>query len=120
MDAFPDDGRTRFVTAQASSVAFEWPVQIQGQVLLAAESDDFETSAMAIEPLYAGDLVGLAVAHAGDVVEFGLLSPSTLVPRFVHETREDTYQLDKDTKRGASVCRVDLRDDEESNHQSSR
>ena len=116
MEALPDDGLAQFVTAQGSSTASEWPVKVQGPVLLAAESDDFETSAMALEPIFAGDLVGLAVGHAGDLVEFGILSPSTLVPRFDLESLQDTYQLDEDTMRGAAVCRVDLRDEEESYH----
>jgi hypothetical protein len=119
MDAFPDDGRTSsFLTAQAFSAAFDWPVQAQGPVLLAAESDDFETSALAIEPFFAGELVGLAVGHSGEVVEFGVVSPSTLVPRFQHESQQDTYDLDQEqeSRRGASVCRVDLRDEEQADH----
>jgi hypothetical protein len=112
LDAFPDDGRSHFLTAQVQSAAFEWPVQMQGPVLVAPESDDFETLAASIEPVVAGDLVGIAIGHLGDIVEFGILSPTTLVPRFKLESEEDTYQLDQDLKWGAIVNRVDLRDNE--------
>jgi hypothetical protein len=112
LDAFPDDGRSHFLTAQERSVAFEWPVQMQGPVLVAPESDDFETLASAIEPVAAGDLVGVAIGHLGHKLEFGILSPTTLIPRFKLENEEDTYQLDQQLKWGAIVNRVDLRDDE--------
>lgn len=116
MDAFPDDGRSQFLTAQVRSEAFEWPVQMQGPVLIAAESDDFETLASALEPILAGDLVGLAIGHVGNMVDFGLLSPTTMIPRFKLESENDTMQLDEKLKWGTVVQRVDL-GEEESEHQ---
>jgi hypothetical protein len=116
VDAFPDVGRSYYLTAQVRSAAFEWPVQMQGPVLIAAESDDFETLASALEPMLAGDLVGLAIGHVGDMVDFGLLSPTTMIPRFKLESEEDTIQLDDELKWGTVVQRVDL-GEEESEHQ---
>ena len=112
LDAFPDDGRSHFLTAQVVSAAYEWPVQIQGPVLVPPESDDFETLAAAIEPVVAGDLVGVSIGHLGNIVEFGVLSPTTLIPRFKLENAQDTSQLDQELTYGAIVNRVDLRDDE--------
>lgn len=116
MDVFPDDGRSHYLTAQVRSAALEWPVQMQGPVLIAAESDDYETLASALEPILAGDLVGLAIGHVGDMVDFGLLSPTTMIPRFRLESDQDTMKLDDDLKWGTVVQRVDL-GEEESEHQ---
>jgi hypothetical protein len=112
LDAFPDDGRSHFLTAQVLSAAFEWPVQMQGPVIIAPESDDFGTLATAIEPVVAGDLVGLAIGHLGNIVEFGILSPTTLIPRFKLESENDTNLLDEELRYGAIVNRVDLRAEE--------
>ena len=108
IDAFPDDGTSHFITAQVRSPAFEWPVQVQGPMLIAPESDDFETLVTAIEPIPAGDLVGLVIGHLGDMVDFGLLSPTIMIPRFKFESEEDTLQLDEELKWGTIVQRVDM------------
>jgi len=110
MDTFPDDGRSHFLTAQVRSLAFEWPVRVQGPVFRNFQCT--ESLASAIEPVVAGDLVGLCIGHLGDIVEFGLLSPTTLVPRFKLEDDADTNELDQAFRRGNIVQRVDLRDDE--------
>jgi hypothetical protein len=113
VDCFPNENsRGHFLTGQARSSAFDWPAQMQGPVLLLPESDDFETTATAIEPVPAGDFCGLAIGHLGYKVEFGLLAPTLFIPRFQLESREDTMKLDQDLNWGAIVNRVDLRDDE--------
>jgi hypothetical protein len=115
MDAFADDGRSHYITAHVRSDAFAWPIQIQGPVLVAVESDDFETLAVAIEPMVAGDFIGVAIGHEGDIVDFGLLSPTLAIPRFKFETEEDTNELNENLKWGTILQRVDL-GEEESEH----
>jgi len=115
LDCFPNNENSRrglFVTGQERASSFEWTAQMQGPVLLLPESDDVETFALSIEPMAAGDLCGLAIGHVGYEVQFGLLAPTMLIPRFDMESRADTSKLDQDLKWGAIVNRVDLRDDE--------
>eukprot|EP00980_Cylindrotheca_fusiformis_P000168 scaffold26_cov117-Cylindrotheca_fusiformis.AAC.9 len=102
----------QFLTAQARSEAFQWQVQMQGPVVVTGESDDFETQAMSIEPFDAGDLVGLAIGHVGGILEFGMISPTALIPRFNLESAFDRNELDEDLTGGAIVTRVDLRGEE--------
>lgn len=113
VDAFPKGSASgHFLTAQARSAAFEWQVQMQGPALVAAESDDFETLATSMEPFASGELVGLAIGHLGGIVEFGMLSPTTLIPRFGLESDYDRNELDNSLIGGAIITRVDLRDEE--------
>jgi len=111
-DCFPDDGTSPFITAQTRHHAAQWPTQVQGPVLVAAESDDYASLASSIENVVAGDLIGVAIGHLGQIVEFGLLSPTTMIPRFQIEKEIDTPVLDEELKWGAIVSRVDLSDDE--------
>jgi hypothetical protein len=70
-----------------------------------------------MEIVPAGQLCGLAIGYDGYQVEFGLISPTLLIPRFQLENPQDTLALDQELKWGAIVTRVDLReDDEESDH----
>lgn len=109
LDAFPDNGRSDYTTALVRTDAFDWPVQMQGPVLLAPETENYETiPATSIEPMPAGDLVGVAIMREGNFVDFGILSPTTFIPRFKFESEDDSSQLDGDLKWGPIVQRVDL------------
>ena len=122
LDAFPNHGRTNFVTVGQSAVnsgsrasqVFQWPVQIQGPVLLPPqldEYDDYQTmmSAQSIEPFGTeGDLVGLAIGHLSKQVDFAVVSPSSFIPRFKFESANDAYDLDQELAFGHVVNRVDL------------
>ena len=109
MDAFPDDGgKSHYITARGRAASFEWPAQMQGPVLSPPETDDFETLAVAITPVYAVDMCGFSIGHVGDVVDFGVLAPSSLLPRFQLESPQDTTELDQTLTWGAIVQRVDL------------
>jgi hypothetical protein len=121
VDCFPNENsRGHFITGQQRSPAFEWQAQMQGPILLLPESsDDSESQATCMEIFPAGDLCGVAVGYDGYQVEFGLVAPTLFIPRFQLEHTQDTVTLDQDLKWGAVVTRVDLRDDEESNHHSS-
>lgn len=116
IDCFPKaQARGHFVLSKDRSAAFEWPAQLQGPILVAPDSDDFPTEATSIEPLdssAAMDMVAVAIGFEGYKVDFGLLAPTMLIPRFSLEHADDTQQLDQDLKWGAIVNRVDLRDDE--------
>lgn len=113
VDAFPKGASlSQFLTAQARSEAFEWQVQMQGPVLVAGDSDDFETQATSIEAFGSEELVGLAIGHGGGVVEFGMVSPTTLIPRFGWEYESDRHELDISLIGGAIITRVDMRDEQ--------
>ena len=109
LDAFPESGRSDYTTALVRTDAFDWPLQLQGPVLLPPESDNYGTiPASSIEPVPAGDLVGVAVVREGNFVDFGMLSPTMFIPRFKFESEGDKSQLDNDLKWGPIVQRVDL------------
>jgi hypothetical protein len=109
VDTFPDDGgKANYIAAQQTSASFEWPAQMQGPVLVPPETDDFETMAASIRPMYAVDMCGFAIGHVGDVVDFGIIAPTSLLPRFRLENPQDTFELDQALRWGAIVQRVDL------------
>lgn len=119
IDAFPDNGRSNFIMTATTnhSVALEWPIQLQGPLLLTPDADDDYQSlitAATIEPFgSAGELSSFCIGYYGDVVDFCVASPSVFVPRFTLEPEEDTYNLDEDLARGLTVNRVSLRNVDE-------
>ena len=122
LDAFPNNGRTNFITVGQATAkeVFQWPVQIQGPILLPPQleessyenNDDYQAmmSAETIEPFATdGDLVGFSIGHLAKMVDFAVVSPSSFVPRFKFESSNDAYDLDQDLAFGHIVNRVDLR-----------
>jgi len=122
-DAFPYYGRANFVTAgqttaaavsnrsRSSSEVFNWPVQLQGPILLPPQLEEsaYGGSAGIIEPFATeGDLAGLSIGRLEDMVDFAVVSPSSFVPRFKFESSNDSYELDQDLTIGHVVNRVDL------------
>ncbi|CAJ1954373.1 unnamed protein product [Cylindrotheca closterium] len=111
-DAFPVGVKAQFLTAEAQSPIFEVPAQLQGPALIGEESDELESMATCIESFAAGNLVGFAIGHTEGIVEFGVLVPSTLVPRFASESHKDMQVLDDEFIGGMVITRIDLRDEE--------
>uniref|UniRef100_A0A7S2Y6L5 Uncharacterized protein n=1 Tax=Entomoneis paludosa TaxID=265537 RepID=A0A7S2Y6L5_9STRA len=102
-DVFPQaDGRTHFVTAKClprsreDQSAAAWPLQLQGPFLFRNESENSDPDALTIEPFGVSDLVGFAVAGKQGNVDFGVTSPTTILPRFALESRNDRFALDDD------------------------
>lgn len=120
VDAFPDNGRSNFVTVATTtqSAALEWPILLQGPLFVTPDSDDDYQRLMAattIEPFgSAGELAGFSIGYHGDMVDFCVASPSVFVPRFALESEEDTYDLDQDLAVGVTLSRVDLSNGDES------
>jgi len=134
IDAFPNNGRESFITAgettttnKPMSDAFNWPVKLQGPILLPPQfngstygddNHDFSSmmSAGTIEPFGTmGDLVGLSIGYLDKKVDFAVVSPSSFIPRFSYESEEDSYQLDYNLTMGHTVNRVDLSDNSDEN-----
>mmetsp|Transcript_9249 Transcript_9249/g.27559 ORF Transcript_9249/g.27559 Transcript_9249/m.27559 type:complete len:882 (+) Transcript_9249:77-2722(+) len=120
-DAFPYNGSANFVTVgQTSTVGsrskslsevFNWPVQLQGPIVLPPQLEDsaYGGSAGSIEPLASeGDLVGLSIGHKEEMVDFAVVSPSSFIPRFKFEHWNDSYELDQDLTIGRVINRVVL------------
>jgi Nuclear pore component len=87
-----------------------WRAQVQGPVLFASriheEQDAFPSPALTLEPFGNSDYVGAAVARESRV-DFAVLSPSAVLPRFTLETDRDRAELDDAVyKKSAWVERV--------------
>lgn len=132
IDAFPNNGRTNFVTvgqittARSSSrpepplQVFNWQLQIQGPILLPPHPEELSyvdnnndlqmmMSAESIEPFATeGDLAGLSIGHLAKMVDFAVVSPSSFVPRFEFESPNDTDELNQNLMIGHIVNRVNL------------
>ncbi len=130
LDVFISDGhfhrRRQFCTAQLRQApdrsAARWPTKLQGPLILSQNrdnDDDDSPRAVAIEPFGPSSsssstgssewMVGVAIAKTLGKVDFACLSPTTLLPRFAFESRNDALELD-DAIFGlaALVERVDL------------
>eukprot|EP00934_Nitzschia_sp_Nitz4_P008446 Nitzschia sp. Nitz4//scaffold56_size114212//37997//40636//NITZ4_003940-RA/size114212-processed-gene-0.3-mRNA-1//1//CDS//3329554676//8436//frame0 len=123
-DCFPKgQAKGHFILAQDRSAAFDWPAQLQGPLLVAPESDDFLSKALAIEPLAPSiatmDMASVAIGHCGYKVNLGLLAPTMLIPRFSFERAEDTQNLDESLGWGAIVQCVDLKDENDEEKETS-
>ena len=132
-DVFPNSkGRDNFVSSstinKTTPNAFTWPIKMQGPILsplqldestYGDDSDEFSShnSARNIEPFGAlGDLVGLAMGHLNEMVDFAVVSPSSFIPRFDYESEEDSFDLDNDLTPGQILNRVYLSGDNNSNN----
>jgi hypothetical protein len=100
LDVFPvKDKRSHYVTAQLGSVqgsencAARWPAQVQGPVVFAT-ADEPGPTAMVIESFGSTDMVGAAIGRDGGSVDFAVISPTALLPRFALESMDDRYDLD--------------------------
>jgi hypothetical protein len=101
MDVFPvQDKRSHYATAQlgpahgSENCASRWPVQVQGPVVYASAADQPGPFAMVIENFGSADMVGAAIGKEGGSVDFAVLSPSALLPRFAFESMDDQYDLE--------------------------
>ena len=92
--------RERFSTARIVSLAHvkafaaSWPVKLQGPILFCSAADP-GPPARAVENF--GDhanLVGIAVGKSGYAVDFAVVSPTCLLPRFSFESDSDARDVD--------------------------
>ena len=100
-DIFPQtDRRTRFVTAKTSSSRSEqnasgWPLKLQGPILFRSELEESsESGSTTLECFGKAALVGFAIGGLKGQIDFGITSPTTIIPRFAFESRKDAYVLD--------------------------
>mmetsp|Transcript_8329 Transcript_8329/g.17834 ORF Transcript_8329/g.17834 Transcript_8329/m.17834 type:complete len:843 (+) Transcript_8329:133-2661(+) len=101
-DVFPmSDRRTHFVTAKTISrsrreTAAAWPIRLQGPILFHSDDSDgsSDPEALSIETFGSSDLVGFAVIAQQGKVDIGVTSPTTVLPRFALESRNDTFAID--------------------------
>ncbi|KAL7575745.1 hypothetical protein ACA910_003077 [Epithemia clementina (nom. ined.)] len=102
-DVFPlSDRQTHYVAAKTSSRchaenASAWPIRLQGPIIFRNEQEEFSSSDVsyaAIENFGRSDLVGFAVGDTEGRIDFGVTSPTTLIPRFAFESRNDAFALD--------------------------
>jgi hypothetical protein len=87
-----------------------WQAQIQGPVLFASriheDQDAFPSPALTLEPFGRSDYVSAAVGRESRV-DFAVLSPTAVLPRFTLETDRDRAELDDAVyKKSAWVERV--------------
>jgi hypothetical protein len=124
IDAFPNTGRENFTTVENNitstnnkpiSDALNWPVKLQGPILLPSQFDNDGSEyssfmpAGSIEPFgEAGELVGLAIGYLDEKVDFAVISPSSFIPRFAYESEEDSHELDNNLTIGHTVNHVDF------------
>lgn len=114
--------RNTYLTAriQASlmhkeETAVEWPLAIQGPILVPPQDAMDSPAAVSLEPFFAPKLVGIAVGRGGGGVDLALLTPSGLLPRFVYERQEDGFRLNDDLQRlGVVVERIVVENNQES------
>jgi len=104
-------------TGERGESAADWPVQIQGPVFYVTDDSGTLPSCVAIENFGNEKMVGVALGKNKGQVDFVLISPSALVPRFAYESVNHAYDLD-DAIFGLSniVARVALlqpRDDDD-------
>jgi hypothetical protein len=108
------DQRSHYVTADLGSrgssenLVAQWPAQVQGPVVFASSIDP-GPPAQVIENFGSTDMVGLAIGKAGGSVDFAVVSPSAVLPRFAFEPINDSYVLDDHVcKLGRLVDRVSM------------
>lgn len=111
-DLFHDTGN--FMTARigvSSPPSIAWPVQLQGPILFPPSDHDDDsalaTTCRAIECFGNCDLVGFAIAKTAGKVDFAVTTPTTLIPRFALEHRNDYFDLEEEIcKMSVTVERV--------------
>ena len=84
----------------------EWPVKLQGPIIF--DTEPASPKAFSIEPFGRTELNGLSIGREA-CVDFALVSPTALVPRFAYENRDDTCVLDDHLRLlAAKIERVNL------------
>lgn len=111
-DAFRTTGdsdiMTSFVFNGRNQSSTSWPIQLQGPLIMPCE-EEYRNEAVVIEPFFSQDLVGVAIGRRNSAVDFAIMPPSALLPRFKYESSEDYKDLNEDLMGlGVVVERVDL------------
>ena len=96
-DAFGPNDKSSYVTARTTSVggfiqsSLFWPVQVQGPVVVSSNMGPGEewNRALMIEPFFARDLVGMAIGREVIAVDFAIVPPTSLLPRFTYMEARD-------------------------------
>ena len=109
LDSFPDLNNP-LATARNDRESALWRLKLQGPVLFA--STEATQTAVTIEAWGEAALAGVVVGRDGGAVDFAIVSPTALLPRFSLEHFDHTLQLDDELfKRGSWVAHVELRDE---------
>lgn len=100
-DAFGPENNSNYGIARTSvsgttESALLWPVQVQGPVVVSPlmEPDEELNRALAIEPFFARDLVGIAIGREGTAVDFAVVPSTSLLPRFIYMNESDREIVD--------------------------
>jgi len=107
------ENRNQFATANVLNLgnqsAAGWPIKVQGPILFHSSVDQ-GPSALVIESFGSSDVTaGFAIGKQRGCIDFAAFSPTSLLPRFAYETRNDAYELDDALfQLGAMIERVDL------------
>ena len=122
-DAFVgSENRNSFATAQILNMgeqsATSWPLKLQGPILFRSSVDP-GPPAVTIETFGSSNVAaGIAIGKQRGCIDFAMLAPTGLLPRFTYESRNDAYDLDDILfELGALVERVDLGSSNESGGQ---
>jgi len=122
-DAFVgSENRNSFATAQILNMgeqsATSWPLKLQGPILFRSSVDP-GPPAVTIETFGSSNVAaGIAIGKQRGCIDFAMLAPTGLLPRFTYESRNDAYDLDDALfELGALVERVDLGSSNESGGQ---
>lgn len=112
VDIFPiADRRNHFCTARTginSLPSASWPIQVQGPIIFRSETEPGPPS-LTIENFGHVMLVSIAIGKVGGHVDFAMVSPSVLLPRFGFESKNDSYDLDGESFKLSSIVeRVSL------------
>ena len=85
-----------------------WPVQLQGPIVR-PNNETPGVRAAALEPFFAQNLVGIAIGYTDPAIDFAVIPPSALVPRFQFEDGTDGAVIDtRLTQFGVVVESVEL------------
>jgi hypothetical protein len=95
-----------------------WPVAVQGPVLLSSQDENQLTSvALTIEPFGSCEkFAGVSIGRTDHIVEFGVISPTSFIPRFAYESISDFYDLNEEQyKLGSLVEEMQLSSEKSTN-----
>jgi hypothetical protein len=107
------DMKSQFCTAQVLNQpdrsAAMWPTKLQGPILFHSEIDPGPPS-VEIDNFGSSEcFIGIVIAKVAGKVDYACLSPTSLLPRFAFESRNDGFELDDALIGQASVVeRIDF------------
>jgi hypothetical protein len=103
-DVFSSPSNSRMCIANlfTDAPSSMFPLKIQGPVLFAS-TDEPGPPTLTIEPFGRCGLVGIACGMERGHVNFVIISPTALLPRFAFESKDDSYALDDEMMLRSSI-----------------